>query len=53
VQLRDESRKLTTAYFRLIIAHKIDKPDEKIYFISHILSDLTALEITQIYRLRW
>lgn len=53
VRLCDEKGKLTTAHFRLIIAHKIDNSDEKIYFISNILEDLTAIEITQIYRLRW
>ena len=48
-----KSGRLTKTHFRLIIAQKNDETQDKIFFISNILDDLTAIDITDIYRLRW
>ena len=45
--------RLTKTDFRLIIAQKNDGSQDEIFFISNILDDLTAIDITNIYRLRW
>lgn len=45
--------RLTKTHFRLVIAQKNDEPQDEIFFISNILEDLTAIDITDIYRLRW
>lgn len=45
--------RLTKTHFRLIIAQKNDETQDKIFFISNVLDDLTAIDITEIYRLRW
>ena len=45
--------RLTKTHFRLIIAQKNDETQDKIFFVSNILDDLTAIDITDIYRLRW
>ena len=45
--------RLTKTLFRLVIAQKNDESQEPIFFVSNILDDLTAIEITDIYRLRW
>ena len=45
--------RLTETHFRLIIAQKNDETQDKIFFVSNILDDLTAIDITDIYRLRW
>lgn len=52
VRLYHKSR-LTKTDFRLIIAQKNDGSQDEIFFISNILDDLTAIDITSIYRLRW
>ena len=52
VRLYHNSR-LTKTHFRLIIAQKNDETQDEIFFISNILDDLTAIDITDIYRLRW
>jgi hypothetical protein len=53
VQLYDVNRKLTKAKFRVVIAQKKDESGDKIFFCSNILDDLSAIDITEIYRLRW
>jgi hypothetical protein len=53
VKLYDEKNRLTKAKFRLIITKKNDESEDKIFFCSNILDDLTAIDITEIYRLRW
>lgn len=53
VQLYDVNRKLTKAKFRIVIAQKKDESGDKIFFCSNILDDLSAIDITEIYRLRW
>jgi Transposase DDE domain len=53
VKLYDDKNRLTKAKFRLVIAQKIDRTNDKIFFITNILDDLLATEITEIYRLRW
>lgn len=53
VRLYNDANQLTKQSFRLIAAHKIDEPSEKLYFITNILDDLSVIEITEIYRLRW
>ena len=45
--------RLTKTHFRLIIAQKNDETQDEIFFISNILDDLKAIDITDIYRLRW
>jgi len=45
--------RLTKTHFRIIIAQKNDETQDEIFFISNILDDLTAIDITDIYRLRW
>lgn len=53
VRLYHKNGRLTKTHFRLIIAQKNDESQDKIFFISNILDDLTAIDITDIYRLRW
>lgn len=53
VKLYDEKGKKTNANFRLIIAQKRDESQDKIFFVSNIIDELTAIDITEIYRLRW
>jgi Transposase DDE domain len=53
VKLYDEKNRLTKAKFRLIIAQKNDESGDKIFFCSNILDDLSPIDITEIYRLRW
>jgi Transposase DDE domain len=53
VKLYDEKNRLTKTKFRLIIAQKKDESEDKIFFVSNIKDDLTAIDITEIYRLRW
>lgn len=48
-----QNGRLTKIHFRLIIAQKNDETQDEIFFISNILDDLTAIDITDIYRLRW
>jgi Transposase DDE domain len=48
-----QNGRLTKTHFRLIIAQKNDETQDEIFFISNILDDLTAIDITDIYRLRW
>jgi Transposase DDE domain len=45
--------RITKTHFRLIIAQKNNQAQDKIFFISNILDDLTAIDIANIYRLRW
>ena len=45
--------RLTKTHFRVIIAQKNDETQDKIFFVSNILDDLTAIYITDIYRLHW
>lgn len=51
VKLRDENMKFTKETFRLIIAESLETKEE-IKFITNI-TDLTALEVTDIYKRRW
>lgn len=53
VRLYHKNRRLTKTHFRIIIAQKNDETQDEIFFISNILDDLTAIDITDIYRLRW
>lgn len=53
VRLYHKNRRLTKTQFRLIIAQKNDETQDEIFFISNIIDDLTALDIADIYRLRW
>jgi hypothetical protein len=53
IKLYDEKRKQTKADFRLVIAQKKDETQDEIFFLTNITDDLSALDITEIYRLRW
>ena len=53
VKLYDEKGRISKSNFRLVIANKNDDSADKIFFITNILNDLSAIEITNIYRLRW
>lgn len=53
VRLYDDKGKQTNANFRLIIAQKKDEKQDKIFFCSNIVDDLSAIDFTEIYRLRW
>lgn len=53
VKLYDDKGKQTNANFRLIITQKKDEKQDKIFFCSNIVDDLSAIDITEIYRLRW
>jgi Transposase DDE domain len=53
VKLYDEKGRISKSNFRLVIANKNDDSADKIFFITNILNDLSAIDITNIYRLRW
>jgi hypothetical protein len=53
VHLYNEKSKLTKTTFRLIVANQKEAPNEKMFFVSNIIDQLNAVEVTDIYRHRW